>query len=86
MQAAMTNERERDIWMERRGFRMVMNLIVGGYAEGFDREAEYQFMRRDWVAPRMFRLSDQSRYLNIWGLKYRPAQDMTDFLSLPTRP
>jgi len=54
------------------GYRMVMNPLAGGYAKGFDRNAECLFLRVDWPEPRRFRLADQSELFNISGLWWKP--------------
>jgi len=53
------------------GYRMVMNPLTGGYAEGLDREAEYLFLRLDWAVPAKFKLADQPEWFNIAGLWWK---------------
>jgi hypothetical protein len=44
----------------------------GGYSDGFDRTAEYEFMRIGETETARFRMADQSPHFNIAGLLWRP--------------
>ena len=54
------------------GYRLVMSPLRGGYPDGFDRDAEYLFLRRNWPEPLKFKLSDQPEWFNIAGLYWKP--------------
>jgi hypothetical protein len=53
-------------------WRMVMDIFRGGFSNGFDRSAEYEFKRHDGE-PFMMRLADQADWYNIAGLWFRPT-------------
>lgn len=65
-------EAENEDWMRRNGFVLVLNPMTGRCVEGIDPESEYQFMRKEWDEPAVFRLVDMHPAMNIWGLYYRP--------------
>lgn len=54
------------------GYRLVMNPLFGGYADGFDRGAEHLFLRQSWAEPQRFKLSEQPEWFNIAGLYWKP--------------
>ena len=56
-------------WMEDKGFRDVLLAYQMGT---IDRSKEYQFMRREWTEPAVFRLQDCHPAMNLWGLRFRP--------------
>ena len=56
------------------GWAYVLDHFRGGYAQGFDRDREYEFMRHEWCVPSRFRLADQHPGFNIAGLYYREPQ------------
>lgn len=65
-------EAENEDWMKRNGFTLVLNPMTGRCVDGFDRTAKYQFMRKQWDEPEVFRLCAMDPLMNIWGLYYRP--------------
>lgn len=54
------------------GFSPVVDVMRGGYAQGVDRDKEYEFMRPEWDEPLKTRLADMHPMMNVWGLYYRP--------------
>ena len=54
------------------GYGLVMDHCRGGYAEGFDRNADNLFLRLGWPKPQRFKLSDQPEWFNIAGLYWKP--------------
>ena len=70
---AVSQVDENTAWMKSCGFLPVLDVINGGYTKGLDRNAEYQFMRADWDAPKVFKLADCHPAMNVWGLYYRPS-------------
>lgn len=60
------------------GYKLVLDPINGGYSEGFDRNATYEFTRPEWEEPHTFRMCDQPEWFNIWGLRYRPSPSPPD--------
>ena len=69
-QATLTDETTD--WMKSCGLVPVHDAMTGGYTQGLDRNASYQFMRVDWDAPKVFKLTDNPA-MNTWGLYYRPS-------------
>lgn len=68
----MPTDQEAIDWIKARGFKLVVDVLRGGYVKDFDRNKEYQFMRADWDEPVMLRLADCHPMMNVWGLYFRP--------------
>lgn len=54
------------------GYRLVFNPFLGSYPDGFNRDAEYLFIRTNWSEPERFRMADMPPWFNLCGLYYRP--------------
>lgn len=73
---AIAVEQSEEYWTEDEiaagGYRIVANLFLARYTNGFDRSAEYLFLRKDWSEPARFILAEQHPAMDISGLYWKP--------------
>jgi hypothetical protein len=55
--------------------KAVLDIMRGGYSEGFDRNRVYRFSRDDGTNGFVGRIADTSPYFNLAGLYYSELPD-----------
>ncbi len=65
-----TVEEDAVAWMDARGFK---DVLLAAQRMQIDFGKEYEFMRREWDSPSVFRLRDCHPAMNLCGLRFRPV-------------